>query len=694
MSTCGSVTQSSVGHTNCDLEDHARNHDQYPRSSPLEDFSGIGGLTAALGLRQQGHEVTLFERSHLAKETGAAIHLAPNCHGILRRFGVFPETFGANPVNGVTEYDAAGKLKFDNDLSKALRIWQHPWVLSHRVQLHEELKKLAVSSEGLGTPAVLQTSSQVVDVDPSTATVKLADGTSISGDLVLGADGVSSITRQIVVGPGVKPYGSGKSAFRFMIPCERIGKNPITKEFLDRQGYLTMWMGDDRRLIMYPCSNNTVMNFVGIHPSEISAAASKGDGWGQGGSKELLLDVYKGFEQRVRSLLEFVDSSELKVWTLLDMERIPSWHRERLVLLGDAAHPFLPRGIAIEDAASLCALLPRGTRRDDIADRLPLYEKLRDHRAHKVQEFTRQAGMDLNDENRGDFNIMEFMGYNFSHDEWHNSTRALKELLWSRNGGVYWRSPVSFGPMPSPRQDHYGRPIPSQDSRFTTYKLRFKTSATHLKTLLPTPAFSFYQPGTIAEASFQCTELKDLKWLGGGGYNFFGLWIHGVQYEKKDGSKLRGSFLAVLLESLTDPIVTGREELGMPKIYCDIDVEKQDSTASIRCSWRGATFVEMALNEEGLLVYRYVPAVGNPGVADAAYPVFLQNGLANNPPEVDKVTVGSGGGLVFTEGNWENLPTLHHIAAGFSEIPVYDIVESKVEEGHGVDDLAHARRVE
>ncbi|RSL46606.1 hypothetical protein CEP53_010276 [Fusarium sp. AF-6] len=680
---------------------------------------GIGGLTAALGLRQQGHQVTLFERSHLAKETGAAIHLAPNCHGILRRFGVFPETFGANPVNGVTEYDAAGKLKFDNDLSKALRIWQHPWVLSHRVQLHEELKKLAVSSEGPGTPAVLQTSSQVVDVDPSTATVKLADGSSISGDLVLGADGVSSITRQIVVGPNVKPYGSGKSAFRFMIPCETIGKNPITKEFLDHQGYLTMWMGDDRRLIMYPCSNNTVMNFVGIHPSEISAAAAKGDGWGQGGSKELLLDVYKGFEQRVRSLLELVDSSELKVWTLLDMERIPTWYKGRLVLLGDAAHPFLPHqgqggGIAIEDAASLCALLPRGTRSDDIANRLALYERLRDHRAHKVQEFTRQAGMDLNDENRGDFNIMEFMGYNFGHDEWHNSTRALKELLWSRNGGVYWRTPVSFGPMPSPRQDHYGRPIPSQDSRFTTYKLRFKTSATHLKTLLPTPAFSFYQPGTIAEATFQCTELKDLKWLGGGGYNFFGLWIHGVQYEKKDGSKLRGSFLAVLLESLTDPIITGREELGMPKIYCDIDVQKKDATANIRCSWRGTTFAEMSLDglakeanvltngaisnpsspEEGLLVYRYVPAVGQPGVADAAYPVFLQNGLAKNTPEIDTVTVGSGGRLVFTEGNWENLPTLHHIAAGFSEIPVYDIIESKVEEGRGVDDLAHARRVE
>jgi 2-polyprenyl-6-methoxyphenol hydroxylase-like FAD-dependent oxidoreductase len=63
--------------------------------------AGIGGLTAALGLRQQGHHVTLFERSQLAKEVGAAIHLAPNCHGILRRFGVYSETFGANPVEGV-----------------------------------------------------------------------------------------------------------------------------------------------------------------------------------------------------------------------------------------------------------------------------------------------------------------------------------------------------------------------------------------------------------------------------------------------------------------------------------------------------------------------------------------------------------------------------------------------------------------
>jgi 2-polyprenyl-6-methoxyphenol hydroxylase-like FAD-dependent oxidoreductase len=56
----------------------------------------------------------------------------------------------------------------------------------------------------------------------------------------------------------------------------------------------------------------------------------------------LLLDVYSSFEPTVQALLDMADISALKVWTLLDMDRIPAWHKGRLVLLGDAAHPFLP----------------------------------------------------------------------------------------------------------------------------------------------------------------------------------------------------------------------------------------------------------------------------------------------------------------------------------------------------------------
>jgi hypothetical protein len=286
--------------------------------------------------------------------------------------------------------------------------------------------------------------------------------------------------------------------------------------------------------------------------------------------------------------------------------------------------------------------------------------------------------------------------------------------------------------MPSPRQDHYGRRRPADDSAFTTWSVRFKSSATYLKTLFPTPQFSFYKPGNVAEATFSCTELRDVKWLGGGGYKFFGLWIHGVQCEKKDGSKIYGSFLAVLFEDLADPIVTGREELGMPKLFCNIDVEDKGAATNIRCSWRGAQFVDITINgpgqdakektnctggingtnetdghappngpgsapqpkEQGTLVYRYIPSVGNPGVPDAAYSVFIEKGSETATRKVEKSLVGSGSELNFTAGTWDTLPTLNHIATGFSEIPIYEVVETKVEEGRGVDDVSHARRVE
>lgn len=56
----------------------------------------------------------------------------------------------------------------------------------------------------------------------------------------------------------------------------QVRDNPITEALGKREGIMTMWMGNDRRLVMYPCSDNTMMNFVGIHPSELSA--SKGEG--------------------------------------------------------------------------------------------------------------------------------------------------------------------------------------------------------------------------------------------------------------------------------------------------------------------------------------------------------------------------------------------------------------------------------
>jgi 2-polyprenyl-6-methoxyphenol hydroxylase-like FAD-dependent oxidoreductase len=65
--------------------------------------AGIGGLTAAIFLRKQGHRVTLLEQSRFANEVGAAMHLAPNANGLLRRINIYAENIGANAFERVSD---------------------------------------------------------------------------------------------------------------------------------------------------------------------------------------------------------------------------------------------------------------------------------------------------------------------------------------------------------------------------------------------------------------------------------------------------------------------------------------------------------------------------------------------------------------------------------------------------------------
>lgn len=132
----------------------------------------------------------VFEQSRFANETGAAVHLAPNSNGVLRRWGIFAEEFGAVECSSFQEHLASGQIIKTVDASQASKMWQHPWLLSHRVNLHEKLKLLATSEKGEGTPVKLHTATKVVSVDAEKGKVELADGTIVEGDVVLGADGI------------------------------------------------------------------------------------------------------------------------------------------------------------------------------------------------------------------------------------------------------------------------------------------------------------------------------------------------------------------------------------------------------------------------------------------------------------------------------------------------------------------------
>ena len=233
--------------------------------------AGIGGLSAAIALRQQGHEVELFEQSKMSQETGAAIHLASNCNGLLRRMGLFAEELGAVECTTVKEFlPQTAEMKYTVDAKRmGDKLWTHPWHLVHRAHLHHALRNMATEPNGKGKPAKLRLSCRVKSVDADSATITLEDGTQFRGDLLIGADGVHSRTRSSIPGGGLEPFDSGKSAFRFLIPTETLKADPRIAEYIT-PSTLTMWIGEDRRLVMYPCMDNRQMNFVCIHPSKES----------------------------------------------------------------------------------------------------------------------------------------------------------------------------------------------------------------------------------------------------------------------------------------------------------------------------------------------------------------------------------------------------------------------------------------
>ncbi|KAL4901216.1 hypothetical protein BDW74DRAFT_182072 [Aspergillus multicolor] len=349
--------------------------------------AGIGGLGAAIALNQAGHDVLVFEQSRFLHEVGAAVHVAPNASRILQSWGIDLAALQGVECEAIKVWDAQGNFLSTTmeakDYKKALGI-QEPWLLSHRVDLHNALRA-AAGREVDGRKVEIRLASRVASVDAEAGVVTLEDGAVYTGDLVIGADGMHSKTVKAITGTEPREESTGQSTYRWLVPVARLLSNPLTASLVNEIGLNAthIFAAADRRLVMYPCRRGTLLNVAGIHPSSATAKTKTAtSSWLDSGNLDGLLETFKDFAPALREICRL--GEDVRLWSLASRQPPRSFVRGRLALLGDAAHPTLPHqgqggAQSIEDGAALGALFmgeATGTRAE-VTRRLDLYNRTR-----------------------------------------------------------------------------------------------------------------------------------------------------------------------------------------------------------------------------------------------------------------------------------------------------------------------------
>ena len=343
--------------------------------------AGLGGLAAASCLLKQGYDVEVFEQAPALAEIGAGIQISANAMHVLRHIGI-GETIskiGVRPQAYVFRLHDTGEVIQSFPLS-AEHERQHgaPYIQLHRADLHEHLAGQARAYK----PDVIQLNRTATGFVEHEDKIELnfADGSTVSGDVLVGADGLKSVIARQIVGEIPATY-TGDAAWRVTVPVER-----LPQPFLEQ--VMSVFMGPGGHAVCYYVRGGKLLNFVGIVETDDISEES----WTVKYPWERLKSDYSGWHSAIQAIIDAADKDQCFRWSLHNRPPVRGWSTRRATILGDSAHatlPYLAQGaaMAIEDAAVLARSLRQAS---SIPAALDLYQRNRVDRTARIVEQSTQ----------------------------------------------------------------------------------------------------------------------------------------------------------------------------------------------------------------------------------------------------------------------------------------------------------------
>ncbi|MGV9671193.1 FAD-dependent urate hydroxylase HpxO [Gordonia sp. NPDC003504] len=327
--------------------------------------AGMGGLSAAIALKKLGVDIEVYEQVTENKPVGAAISVWSNGVLCLNHLGLENEVAELGGIVETMSYVDAhtGETMCRFSMQPLIdEVGQRPYPVARA-----ELQLMLMKAYGIDD---IHFGKKMVSVSdgPDAATVEFADGSTDSADLVIGADGAKSLTREYVLGGPVTRRYAGYVNFNGLVAVDdEIG--PATE--------WTTYVGDSRRVSVMPIAGDRFYFFFDVPMPE-------GVPFERGTAREVLAEEFADWAPGVQKLIETLDPATTNRVEILDLDPFHTWVKGRVAVLGDAAHnttPDIGQGgcSAMEDAVALQFAF--ADHPDDVHAALAEYEKTRAERA-------------------------------------------------------------------------------------------------------------------------------------------------------------------------------------------------------------------------------------------------------------------------------------------------------------------------